>query len=138
MTEKEAMLVNPLELAFVGDAVYSLYVREKLVKGGEGQLNGYQRTASKIVSAVGQSAFTERLCSVFTEEEKEIFRRARNAKKPTKAKNAPVADYARSTGFEAVVGFLYLTDKKERLNELFSLDNEDNYRVSRVEKELKP
>lgn len=120
ITAQEARQLNPVVLAFVGDAVYSLYVRERMVCSGEGKAAEFQRAASRIVSAEGQSRFLDELLPLFTEEENEVFRRGRNAKKATKSKHASAADYNRSTGFEAVVGYLYLTGRDERLAELFS------------------
>ncbi len=111
--------MNPVVLAFVGDAVYTLYVRRELaLRHGSktGQLNAL---AAEQVSAHGQSAALERILPLLSEEEEEIFRRGRNAKKPTKSKNASVAEYVRSTGFEALLGFLYLTGQEERIGELF-------------------
>ena len=83
LTKEEVRLINPVTLAFVGDAVYSLYVRERLVLAGGGKASDFQRAASKVVSAHGQSDFLEKLLPEFTEEEAEIFRRGRNAKKAT-------------------------------------------------------
>ena len=108
----EAKLINPVTLAFLGDAVYSLWVREKLVRSGEGKAADFQRAAGKVVSAHGQSAFLERVLPLLTQEEEEIYRRGRNAKKATKSKNATAAEYNRSTGFEAVIGYLYLIGKQ--------------------------
>ena len=118
MEKAKASQINPITLAFLGDAVYSLYVRQKLVVSGTGKAADFQRAASKIVSAKGQSAFLERVLPVLTEEETEIYRRGRNAKKPTKSKSASAAEYSRSTGFEAVLGYLYLTGQNERLSQL--------------------
>ena len=81
LPREEAKLINPVVLAFVGDAVYSLYVRKKLVLAGGGRAADFQRAASKVVSAHGQSAFLEKLLPVFNEEEAEVFRRGRNAQK---------------------------------------------------------
>ena len=81
LSKEEAKQLNPVVLAFVGDAVYSLYVREKLVFSGGGKAADFQRTASKVVSAHGQSELLEKLLPLFTEEEAEVFRRGRNAKK---------------------------------------------------------
>ena len=121
LTEAQARQLNPVNLAFLGDAVYSLWVRERLVRSGEGRAADFQRAAAKIVSAQGQSAFLERVLPVLTAEEEEIYRRGRNAKKATKSKHATAAEYNRSTGFEAVIGYLYLLDRGERIEELFSL-----------------
>ncbi len=118
--EKERVRqMNPVVLAFVGDAAYTLLVRRRLaLECGHktGELNHF---ASEIVSAHGQSEALNRILPLLTEEEEEIFRRGRNAKKPTKSKNATVAEYVRSTGFEAVMGYLYLTGQEARIEELF-------------------
>lgn len=125
LTKEQAKRTNPVTLAFVGDAVYALYVRERLVKSNAGKVGDYQRSSAKILSARGQSEFLAEIEELFTEEEKEIFLRGRNAKKATKSKNASPAEYNRSTGLESVVGFLYLTGDVKRIEELLSaLDDE--------------
>ena len=119
VSRERAKQMNPVVLAFVGDAVYTLCVRRRLaLSSGEktGELN---RRASEKVSAHGQSESLSRILPLLTEEEEEIFRRGRNAKKPTRSKNASVGEYVRSTGFEALIGYLYLTGQGERLNALF-------------------
>jgi len=113
-----AQQMNSVVLAFVGDAVYTLLVREKLsLEGGTdtGELN---RRASELVSAHGQSDSLERILPRLTEEEEGIFRRGRNAKKATRSKHATVGEYVRSTGFEAVLGYLYLSGNYERISQL--------------------
>lgn len=114
-----AKQVNPVVLAFVGDAVYTLYVRQSLALSGAFKTGELNKRASEIVSAHGQSERLERILPLLTEEESEIYHRGRNAKKPTKSKNATVGEYVRSTGLEAVVGFLYLTGQNDRIIELF-------------------
>lgn len=138
MQKEEALKIHPVALAFVGDAVYSLYVREKLVKEANESPGVYQRAAGAAVSAKGQNALIEKVRDSFTEEESDIFRRARNAKKGTKAKNASVAEYNRSTGIEAVIGYLYLTENHARVREI--LEKIDvSVQDGRVErKEFKP
>lgn len=116
-TEK-ARSLSPVTLAFVGDAVYSLFVREKLVLSTDFSTGTLQKLTSSEVSAHGQSELLNKILPSFTEEESDIFRRGRNAKKPTKSKNASVAEYNRSTGFEAVLGYLYLTGQYDRINAL--------------------
>ncbi len=111
--------MNPVVLAFVGDAVYTLMVRERLALSSQDKAGALNASAAKIVSAHGQSETTERVLPLFTEEEAEIYRRGRNAHKPTKSKNATVAEYVRATGMEAVVGYLYLTGRAERIAQLF-------------------
>ncbi len=120
ITEREAKNLSPVTLAFVGDAVYSLYVREKLVLSSDFSTGTLQKLTSNEVSAHGQNALLERLMPLFDEEEIAVFKRGRNAKKPTRSKNATVAEYNNSTGFEAVLGYLYLTGKYERIDELLN------------------
>ena len=138
MQKEEALKIHPVALAFVGDAVYSLYVREKLVKEANESPSVYQRAAGAAVSAKGQNALIEKVRDSFTEEEADIFRRARNAKKGTRAKSASVAEYNRSTGIEAVIGYLYLTENHARVREI--LEKIDvSVQDGRVErKEFKP
>lgn len=138
MQKEEALKIHPVALAFVGDAVYSLYVREKLVKEANESPGVYQRAAGAAVSAKGQNALIEKVRDSFAEEEADIFRRARNAKKGTKAKSASVAEYNRSTGIEAVIGYLYLTENHARVREI--LEKIDvSVQDGRVErKEFKP
>ena len=138
MTETEAKLINPVVLAFLGDAVYSLWVREQLVKSGAGKASDFQRAAAKVVSARGQSAFLEKVLPIFTPQEEEIFRRGRNAKKYTKSKSATVAEYNRSTGFEAVLGFLHLTGNVARIEELLALTDSESLKGQAAEKVYKP
>ena len=112
-------LMNPVVLAFVGDAAYTLLVREKLALASACKAGGLNKKTAEIVSARGQSSLLERALPRFTEEESEIYHRGRNAHKPTKSKNASPVDYARATGMEAVVGYLYLTGNLARIKELF-------------------
>ena len=125
VTPERAANLSPVTLAFVGDAVYSLYVRERLVLSTDYGTGELQKLTSAEVSAHGQSNLVEKLLPVFTQTEADIFRRGRNAKKSTKSKNASVAEYNRSTGFEAVLGYLYLTGQYKRIDELLSTEYED-------------
>jgi len=134
----DAKQINPVTLAFLGDAVFTLWVRQKLVEKGAGKPSDLQRMAAKIVSAHGQSDFLERVLPMLTEEESDIFRRGRNAKKPTKSKHATAAEYNRSTGFEAVLGYLYLTGKTERITELLSQADEEAFAAVDAAKPFKP
>lgn len=111
MEEEKARRLNPVVLAFIGDAAYSLYIREKLVFASDYKTGTLQKLSSASVSAKGQAALLKNIEAKFTDTEREIFLRGRNAKKPTKSKNATVAEYNLSTGFEAVVGYLYLTGR---------------------------
>ena len=119
--EKErAALMNPVVLAFVGDAAYTLLVRTELATTSASKAGDLNKRAAQIVSAHGQSGALERMLPLLTEEEEAVYRRGRNAKKATKSKNATVGEYVRSTGFEALLGYLYLTGQTERIGELFA------------------
>ena len=122
VTEQEARNVSPVTLAFVGDAVYTLYVREKLVLNHAYSTGTLQKLSSESVSAHGQNALLDKILPRLTENETAFFKRGRNAKKPTRSKSASVAEYNNSTGFEALLGYLYLTGNYSRIEEL--LDGE--------------
>ena len=138
LTAREAVQISPVTLAFVGDAVYSLYVRERLTLEVGGKTADLQRASVKAVSAKGQSAFLEKVLPALTEEEMDVFRRGKNAKKGTKSKSATSLEYNRSTGFEAVIGYLYLTGKTERMKELFALSTGEEFTAIEVAKPFKP
>ncbi|MBO5480344.1 MAG: Mini-ribonuclease 3 [Clostridia bacterium] len=138
MSTTEVKQLSPVTLAFLGDAVYALWVRERLVRFGDGKLSELNRTAANVLSARGQSAFLERVLPLLTQEEEEIFRRGRNAKKPTKSKHATAAEYNRSTGFEAVLGYLYLIGDVDRIETLLSLTREEELKGQAVAKPFKP
>ncbi len=138
LTANQANQINPVTLAFVGDAVYSLYVRERLTTEVGGRSADLQRAAAKVVSAQGQSELVERVLPHLTEEEADVFRRAKNAKKSSKSKSASHLEYNRSTGFEAVVGYLYLTGREERIKELFALSDERDFKVLAAPQAFKP
>lgn len=123
--ETAAELTNPVTLAFLGDAVYSLWVRERLVRSGAGKASEFQRAAAKVESAHGQNELLEKILPLFTQKEEEIYRRGRNAKKATKSKHAGAAEYNRSTGLEAVIGYLYLIGDRARIEELLSHMDEE-------------
>ena len=125
VAKERAKLMNPVVLAFVVDAVYTLCVRQRLALSSGEKTGALNRRASEKVSAHGQSEALERILPRLTEEESEIFRRGRNAKKPTKSKNASVGEYVRSTGFEALIGYLYLTGQAQRIGELFFPEEEE-------------
>nr|WP_317361245.1 ribonuclease III domain-containing protein [uncultured Blautia sp.] len=109
---------SPLTLAYIGDAIYELVIRTILVEKGNTQVNKLHKRASRLVKASAQSAMIEKLKPYLTEEEMGVFKRGRNAKAATMAKNATMSDYRRATGFEALMGYLYLTEQWERMLEL--------------------
>ncbi|MBP5177368.1 MAG: ribonuclease III [Clostridia bacterium] len=121
---KRAKNLNPIVLAFVGDAVYSLYVREKAALALDAKSGKLSAIAGSVVSARAQARFVDEHPGVFTEDEADIFRRARNAKKPSRAKHSTVTEYNKSTGLEAVFGYLYLIGDTDRLNFLLNLSDD--------------
>lgn len=121
ISNQQARNLSPVTLAFIGDAVYSLYVREKLVLSTDFSTGMLQKLTSSEVSAHGQSELLEKILPLFTEEENDVFKRGRNAKKATRSKNASVVEYNRSTGFEAVLGYLYLTGQYQRISQLLEV-----------------
>lgn len=112
---------SPLTLAYIGDAIYELVIRTILVEKGNTQVNKLHQRASKLVKASAQSEIMEKLKPYLTEEEMGIFKRGRNAKSFTMAKNASMSDYRRATGFEALMGHLYLTEQWDRMLELIKI-----------------
>ena len=138
LTKNEARQISPVTLAFLGDAVYSLYVRERLTVENGGKAADLQRVASKVVSAQGQSEFLEKLFPLFTEEEADVFRRGKNAKKATKSKSASNLEYSRSTGFEAVLGYLYLIGEEDRIKELLNASEGKDFESITAPKPFKP
>lgn len=115
-----------LTLAYVGDAVFELMVRTYLTKKFAQKAGQLHLKAIEIVKAASQSEATENILPALSEEEQSIYRRGRNAKGTFVPKNANVMDYRRATGFEALMGFLYLTGRQSRLNELFSIVVNEN------------
>lgn len=112
---------SPLTLAYIGDAIYELVIRTILVEKGNAQVNKLHQRASKLVKASAQSEIIEKLKPYLTEVEMGIFKRGRNAKSFTMAKNASMSDYRRATGFEALMGYLYLTEQWDRMLELIKI-----------------
>lgn len=114
--EKRACNMNTIVLAFIGDAVFTLYVREKLALASDKKVSDLHKETASIIRAGSQADLFDELSPKLTETELNIFKRARNSKKGTKAKSATVGEYNKSTGFEAVVGYLYITGQSERLD----------------------
>lgn len=113
-------VMNPQVLAFVGDSVYTLYVRSFLADHYDEKSGKLHQYANEYVKAHGQSNVVAEIESELTEEELVIYKRARNYKTKSVAKNQKVGEYHRATGLEAVVGYLYLTGEYERLTYLLS------------------
>ncbi|MGT2935837.1 Mini-ribonuclease 3 [Streptococcus castoreus] len=113
-------LINGIALAFEGDAVYSYYIRKHLIFKGQTKPSQLHHLATKYVSAKAQASLAQAMLDarLLTEKEEDIYKRGRNTKSHTKAKNADVITYRMSTGFEAVMGYLDMTNQQERLEEL--------------------
>lgn len=136
MKEIDVKQLNSLALAYMGDSVIEIHVRERLLSLGHIRPNQLHRTATKYVSAKAQAAFLHDLLDkdAITEEEKGVVRRGRNAKSGTVPKNTSVSTYKYSTALEALFGYLYLQGNKERQNELL----EEFYQfVEQPKKEVK-
>jgi len=109
---------SPLTLAYIGDGIYDLIIRSLVVAKGNTRAGELHKRTSQLVKAKTQAEMIEVLLPFLTEEEADIYRRGRNAKSPTMAKNATMSDYRKATGFEALMGYLYLKDEFERIVEL--------------------
>ena len=113
--------LNPQSLAFVGDAVFSLFIRQKIVVSSDLRPTQEHRLTTDFVKAGGQSKIINTIEAILTDEEKHLYKRARNYKTNNVAKNAKVIDYKKATGFEALIGYLYLIGNYARMNELMEL-----------------
>lgn len=118
---KEAKEFSPLVLAYIGDAVYELIVRSILVSMGNRPVNKLNKDATSLVKAGAQSEIVKLISDNLSEEEFTIFKRGRNSSPHTMAKNASMTDYKYATGFEALIGFLYLDNRCDRALELVKL-----------------
>jgi ribonuclease-3 family protein len=128
MKEKEEInMMSPLTWAYVGDAVYELYIRNYLVNTTNLKPHKLHIESIKYVKAKSQANILEKLDNFLTDEEKEIVRRGRNTKNHHLPKHANVDEYMYSTAFEALIGYLYLTKQEERLNEILKKCIELNY-----------
>ena len=115
LEDQDLRSYSPLTLAYIGDGVYELIIRTILVKKGNCPVNRLHKKASSLVKACAQSAIMEVIEEKLTPEELSVYRRGRNAHSPTMAKHATMADYRRATGFEALMGYLYLKEDYTRM-----------------------
>lgn len=109
---------SPLALAFIGDGIFEIIIRTVVVERGNRSADGLHKTKSRVVNAKVQAKMAEALLEELTEEELACYKRGRNAKSHTTAKNASIAEYRKATGLEALFGYLYLLGKEERILEL--------------------
>lgn len=125
ITRKPSSL-SPLSLAYIGDGVYELYVRTRVMEENENlPAHKLHKKTVQYVKARSQSNSIEAMLPFMNEDEAAVYRRGRNAKSNTSPKNADMMEYRRATGFEALVGFLYLSDEEDRLNELMNIAYEN-------------
>ena len=115
-------LINVITLAYIGDAVYEVYVREYLIKKGIAKVEELQKESVKYVSAKSQCKILSYLMdnNLLTEIELDVVRRGRNYKRSSHPKNTDIITYKMSSGFEAMIGYLYLNNEKDRLNEIIN------------------
>ena len=119
--EQDLRAYSPLTLAYLGDAVYELVIRSVVVERANRSANDLHKEAVKYVKAQAQAKIMDAILEDLTEEEAYVYKRGRNANSHTVAKNATRADYRKATGFEALVGYLYLTKRMDRVLELISI-----------------
>ncbi len=120
MNREEVMRqYSPLALAYLGDGVYELYVRNYVLSQGNRQNHKLHEKSKHYVSCGAQQIFLEKIMPILTQDEQEIVRRGRNAKSHSKPRNADLGTYHAATGFEALWGYLYLAGERERMDQLF-------------------
>lgn len=121
ISQKEINSYSPLTLAYLGDAVFEIVIRTIIVEKKSGTVKSLHRQSSDLVNAKAQAELMSRIMDALTEQEISIYKRGRNAKSHSVAKNANIHDYRNATGFEALMGYLYLNGEMERLLELIQL-----------------
>ena len=118
LSELKPNEVAPLILAYIGGAVYEVAVRTAEISKGNRAMNRLHRDSIHLVNAKAQADMIEKIMPMLTEEELSIYKRGRNAKSNTSAKNASIGDYRKATGFEALIGYLFLCERTDRMVEL--------------------
>ena len=126
LDEKQVRMMSPLVLAYIGDTIYDLLVRTYLILTNKVTVHNLHNQAINFVNAGAQAHTLEAIFEKSTDEEKNIVRRGRNAKSGTVPKNADIGEYRYATGFEALLGYLYLTEQTDRLMEIGQWIFEEN------------
>lgn len=116
MDKKSVAQLNPLSLAFVGDAVYGLFVKSKMTENHDLKTGMLTRLCDGYLKATAQAQIFRKLCDILTPDEMEIARRCRNSHVNNKAKNSSLSEYKKATALEGVLGYLYLAEEYARLN----------------------
>ena len=131
MEEVDIREYSPLTLAYIGDCVYDLVIKSLVINSGNKQVNKLHQETSKLVQASAQSLMMRTMQEHLTEEEHAVYKRGRNAKSVSPAKNQSITDYRRATGFEALLGYLYLKKDYKRLLDLvkIGLDSLESYKA---------
>ena len=122
----QASLINSQQLAFVGDSVYAVFIRSMLVSKGNQKTNTLHKNANTFVKASGQFEALKKITPMLTEQEQDVVRRAINYKTNNTAKHASLEEYKHATGFEALIGYLYISNQTARLEEILNLTLENN------------
>lgn len=117
--------LSPLALAFMGDAIHTAYVRKCVLSGTINKMNNYHNIAKKFCNAQKQKETLEKIADLLTDEEQDIVRKARNTHSKHGAKNFDEETYKKATAFEALLGWLYLNEKEERLTQFLALSMQD-------------
>ena len=126
ITKDKVLSLSPLVLAYVGDAIFELFIRTFLIGKGEVKVGQLHKKSIGFVKAKSQAELVKKLLEILTEEETSIIRRGRNIKPASPPKNADIMDYRYATGFEALIGYLYLMGKHERLQQILELCIEED------------
>lgn len=121
LQEVDVKTYSPLTLAYIGDSVYDMLIKTLVVRGGNSQVNKLHKRTAAMVKAKAQSDLFRLIEPELTAEELAIYKRGRNAKSATSAKNATMIDYRRATGFETLIGYLYLKNDFKRIVDLVKL-----------------
>lgn len=120
LSKQEVMSLSPLIMAFIGDSVYDLFIRTHIAVKGNRPINKIHKECVQYVKASSQSEILKKLYDIFDEEEKDIIRRGRNVKSATIPKHAGIEEYRLATAFEALLGYLYLLGRYDRLDEILN------------------
>ncbi len=121
INERDVDQLSPLVLAYIGDAVYEVFIRTLIISKGNSPVNKLHKESISFVKAKAQSDIIHRILETLTQEEQDVVRRGRNAKSGTIPKNADVTEYKYATGFESLIGYLYLKRQYERLLQVLEM-----------------